>query len=310
MRMKETNFSIVLYESQCSNNCVFCHSKKLGNIEKNMDKELKKIDTELQQGKSIDKIEISGHDPGEYEGLPDFVTEIKIKTGASRISLFTHGKKLSEKYYLQRLIKSGINHFIIPIYGHMPMVHDSITKKKGSFIKTMEGINNIYQSGQKVSFQCLITRENQTYLKEFFYFLSGLKFSDFCRVGIPYYKNDYKEFRKSLPDFVKLKKQLSDALKVCQRIGFNLQLFNVPKCLLSFDYKNNINNTVPQKAYKYFNGGKYNVYRIEDGEVFPDYRIEGKIHSCKKCVYDNNCSGVYMTYINAKIFPFDPVLKK
>lgn len=307
MKKNESNFGIVLYESQCSNNCVFCESKKLGNIELNIKKELQKIDAELKKGRRIDKIEISGQDPGEFEGLPEFVAAIKAKTGASRISLFTHGKKLSDNDYLQKLIKSGINHFVIPLYGHNSKVHDSVTKTAGSFTMTMEGVENILRSGQGVSFQSLITRENQSHLKDFFFFLSTLKFSDFCRVGVPYYKYSKKKFRSSLPDFVKLKKQLPSALRYCQSIDFDLQLFDVPKCLIGFDYQNITENGMPTRAYKNVKEDGDDSYRVVKQEVVPDYRTKGKSILCRQCVFNDACPGVYLTYVKSKLFPFDPV---
>jgi hypothetical protein len=52
----------------------------------------------------------------------------------------------------------------------------------------MKAIKNIYYFQQKISFQSLVTKENQNYLNELFLFLSRLPFFRFSRVGVPCYK--------------------------------------------------------------------------------------------------------------------------
>lgn len=307
---KENHFGIVLHQSQCSNNCVFCKGKKIGNIEKNIEQELDKIESALRMGEKIDSIEISGNDPGEYEELPDFVSLLRAKTGVSEIILATHGRNLSDRKFLEKIIKSGVNHFTVPFYGHTSKIHDSITRAKGSFKETCAGVRNIYELKKNVSFRSLITRENQRYLEELFYFLSRLPSYKLVCVGVPYYAEDRKDFVRSIPDFLKLRVQLSKALKLCQLMNFNIQLLDIPRCFIKLDYENSIESEIPQKAYEYLNGKKISPLRAKGRQITPGYRKKKKIKLCKKCIYNESCSGFFKTYVDSSLFPFKPILKK
>lgn len=301
------NFGLVLHESQCTNNCVFCGGKKMGDIKKNVREELDKINEVLASGQKIERIEISGHDPGEYEKLPEFVARVKTRTGAKKISLLTNGKKLADKEFLKKLIGAGVNHFIIPLYGHNAKIHDKITASSGSFVKTMRGVANLYNLGQKVSFQCLITRENQAHLADLVSFLARLPFADFCRLGVPCYKRNNRRFIESIPNFSVLKVQLSEALRLCRQMNFNLQLFDVPRCLVNFHYENMAVNAIPIKAYENLKSNKFHSFKIINGEAVPEYRLKKKGKKCRQCIHDKDCEGFFANYIDSGYFKCQPM---
>lgn len=282
----------------------------MGNIKGNIKKELEKIESALRMGKKIDSIEISGNDPSEYADLPNFVSLVKAKTGASEIILATHGKNLSDKKFLQKIIKSGVNHFIIPFYGHTSKIHDSITRTKGSFEEACAGVRNISSLNKNVSFRCLITRENQKYLNELFYFLSRLPSYNPSCVSVPYYAKNRKDFIRSIPEFLKLRAQLSNALKLCQFMNFNLKLLDIPRCFIDLDYENFVESKIPRRAYEYLHGNKISPLSIKRRQITPGYRMKKKIKLCKKCIYDDSCSGFFKTYVDSKLFPFKPIFKK
>lgn len=305
----KNNFGIVLYESKCTNDCVFCGGRKMGDIKKNIKLELAKIDETIKSGQTISRVEISGQDPGEYAKLPEFIAKIKTKTNAEEIMLITNGKKLADKNFLKKLIAAGVNHFIIPVYGHNAKIHESVTKSAGSFGQTMRGVRNLYDLGQKISFQCLVVKENQKYLNELVLFLSKLPFYEFCRLGIPCYKKNNKKFIKSVPDFAALKDQLSGALRLCRQVNFNLQLFDAPHCLIDFHYENMVANPIPAKAYENLKNNKFHAFKILSGEAVPEYRIKKKEGKCRKCVYFKNCEGFFANYIDSGYFKCQPILK-
>jgi len=306
----KNNFGIVLHESRCTNNCVFCGGKKIGNIKKNIAQELAKIDQVIKDGQVIERIEISGQDPGEYDKLPEFVAKIKSRAGVKEISLFTNGKKLADKKFLKKVVASGVDHFILPLYGHSAKIHDKVTGSIVSFALTSRGIANLYELKQKVSFQCLITKENQAYLKELVLFLAKLPFAEFCRLGVPCYKKNNKKFIKSIPDFTLLKNQLSDALLVCQQRNFNLQLFDMPRCLVNFYYRNMVANSIPDKAYENLKKNKFHSFKILRNQAVPEYRLKKKCVNCKKCVCFKTCSGFFANYIDFNYFKCQPILEK
>ena len=140
--MKKEYGGIIL-NPYCSNYCVFCRRvprlslAELKQQEINIYKNL----VDLKK-RGISKIEISGADPVEYPKLNSLVKYIK-EIGFEFVQLSTHGKKLADKKFANALIKAGVDKFRIPLYGHIAKVHDSVTRKEGSFNATVKGIRNV-----------------------------------------------------------------------------------------------------------------------------------------------------------------------
>jgi MoaA/NifB/PqqE/SkfB family radical SAM enzyme len=301
------NLGFILHASQCTNDCVFCGKHKSGDIKKNIRDEFDKIKNFIKINGRVDTIEISGNDPGEYAQLPQLVIKIKKDFHPKNIILCTHGKNLIDFNFTKRLIIGGINHFIIPIYGHNAEIHDKVTRTKGSFELTMKAIKKLQALKQNVSYLSLITRENQNFLKPLFLFLSGLEFYEFCRVGLPCFKTDNIEYKLSIPDFTRLKNQLSDALQFILNKGIEIELSDTPFCLINFYYDNIVSNVLPEKAYEHWRD--VNFIQIIKDEVVPHYRVKFKADVCKQCRYMNECGGIYKSYYDYGYFRFFPILK-
>lgn len=58
------------------------------------------------------------------------------------------------------LRQSRVNQVQISLYGHRPEVHEAITRSKGSFRKTLMGINLLRDAGVKVTLACSLTKQN------------------------------------------------------------------------------------------------------------------------------------------------------
>jgi len=300
------NLGFILHSAGCNNNCVFCGKTKPGDIQQNIKDEFSKITKFIVSHGRAETIEISGNDPGEFPQLPQLVIRIKKRFKPKNIILCTHGKNLADINFAKRLIAGGINHFIIPIYGHNSDIHDKVTRTDGSFELTLKAIRNLQRLVQNISYLSLITRENQNDLKPLFIFLSELKYHEFCRVGLPCFRTDNIQYKSSIPDFIKLKNQLSGALKIVLDLRINIELYDIPYCLVNFYYNNHVMNSLPEKGYEHWRN--LSSVQIINGEVVPDYRIKFKSPECRKCLYFSQCDGIYKFYFKNGYFKFVPIL--
>lgn len=301
-------YSFVLYESKCTNDCVFCDSKEMGNINQNIKSEFLKIDQIISNGNKIDVIEISGNDPAEYLHLPDLVKKIKLKTRAKKIILTTHGKTLKEINFIEELVKAGATDFTIALYGHNQLVHDAVTNCKGSFEATFEGLINLATLNQKFKITTLITRENQDYLKQMFSFFSMI--TNQITVGIPCYIQGSR-FKKHIPDLLKFQKDIMDLLNNSLNKYMQITFKDIPFCLLGMYYGNVINSSIPEEGYMHWGKNEKNKYSIQkiNGKNIPLYRLLDKQVQCYDCKYFKDCHGFYQTYLYEKLFVLKPFKK-
>ncbi len=82
--------------------------------------------------------------------LADYKFGVSIQTTAMHIT-----SEWAEKLKFYR-----VSYVFVSLYSHIPEHHDELTKRKGSFEKTLLGIKNLLQAGIKTSISCLVTKIN------------------------------------------------------------------------------------------------------------------------------------------------------
>lgn len=304
--MEPINVSLILAESRCSLNCVFCSGKPMGDIEKNVEFELEKLRGVVEE-REVESVEVSGNDPAEYEGLPDFVSEINEIADPQFITISTHGGMLSDQDYFEKLLESGMTTVRIPIYGATEEVHDAVTGTKGSFDNLLECFHNMADAYPDiiVDVTSLVLRENQGHLRELFYVFSQLDFAHSFRLALPSYVKSHARFADSVPDFDKLREDLPKALKYALSRGLKVNVADLPYCVVGFDYPHMAPSPRGYKAYEYRKDEP--GMEVIDGEVVPKYLRKTKSKKCSSCIYDARCEGIFEEYVNTGDFTFHPV---
>jgi MoaA/NifB/PqqE/SkfB family radical SAM enzyme len=94
----------------------------------------------------------------------------KIAAEARRLGMalriYTNGYLLADKAMTKRVADLKPMEVEISIHGAKPETHDALTRIKGSFEKTMQGLRNLKEAGIKVQLKCPITKLNQNELYE------------------------------------------------------------------------------------------------------------------------------------------------
>ncbi len=92
----------------------------------------------------------------------------KIAAEARRLGMalriYSNGYLLADKAMVKRVADLKPMEVEISIHGAKAETHDALTRIKGSFEKTMQGLRNLKEAGIKVQLKCPITKLNQTEL--------------------------------------------------------------------------------------------------------------------------------------------------
>ncbi|MGB3988903.1 MAG: radical SAM protein [Minisyncoccales bacterium] len=283
-----TEFGSIIFETHCSNNCLFCGGvKTLSKGEKKRQEETALCSLDYFKLKKFQSVDISGGDPIEYEGLVSFVRKVR-QGNFSTIQLSTHGMGLAENNLCQKLISAGINKFRIPLYGSNASIHDAVTRNPGSFDKTLAGIKEVIKSKVDLQISTLITKQNCLDLMELLHLIEKLKVDDFY-IGTPCIANN--DFSFYIP-FKDLNKYLNKSYKYIVENDKAFHFLDIPFCVFGKTNFSIIRFAEPPSL------GKRKVDRYEVISGVPFYRIQTKLPFCLKCKMNDVCPGFFKVDID------------
>ncbi len=289
----------------CNNQCAFCvQGRKRDYLSA---KKVGEIRTSLREAFSKGKREVvfTGGEPCLH---PNFFKLVKIakKIGFKEIQIQTNGRIFVYPEFCIKTIKAGATQFGPSLHGHNSKIHDFLTRAKGSFNQTVQGIKNLKKLNQFVLTNSVITAKNYKYLPELAKLLVDLDVNQFQFAfihiaGTALENQDWIVPRKS--DIMPYVKR---GLDIGLKAGKKVMTEAIPYCLME-SYEDCIAEKIMPETRIYdadFMVEDYGKYRRESGK--------GKVkrEECKKCKYYNICEGPWKEYVD--IFgweEFKPVKK-
>lgn len=106
-----------------------------------------------------DAVEFSGGEPTIYKNFSELVRYTKETFGA-RVVVLSHGRTLKSKRFVESIVNSGIDRFVIPLFSDDPEIHDKITQVPGSFRETTQGFRNLADCGIDFSVKFIAMKPN------------------------------------------------------------------------------------------------------------------------------------------------------
>ncbi|MCK4539537.1 radical SAM protein [Candidatus Parcubacteria bacterium] len=280
---------------ECNQQCVFC------NITRRENEEWQTLSTDQAKhaidgfSKNLDiELSFSGGEPTIRNDLPELISHAK-KMGVKRTQIQTNAIVIDD-VYAKKLKLSGLDSAFVAFHSHIPEIQDELTKLKGSFRKTIRGIQALHNNGIEVVVNIVVNKKNFKYFKDYVIFVADtFNFIRCISVAImqPHGRaaNNLKEL---LPRYSDVARHFEDGTKIAKKRGIYIDnhYCSLPLCFLpeeiicsSLEYKEN------------------ELLRKSPGSEIPE-RIRkiysSKVHGvpCQNCILKNFCNGIWREYIN------------
>ena len=287
---------------RCINNCIFCIA----------DSGQQHDDIGLEQFKKIVEEEnirdaeiiLSG---GEPTILPHFLEILdKANSTGSNIILMTNGRTLANEDYAFELLKNeNLREIQIPVHG-TKNIHEQITRVKGSFEETMEGIENLIKfkrENQKITVKIALSKLNYQQLPEVVQYVSERfpKINQFVFSSLKISEKCLREREKIIFPMNHVVPYLSDTLRYMETKNINVELDYLPPCIigaenyeLALKLKEKREHTYTGFEQVYYDG---ETLKDPDKRIVMEENISGYLlKECVVCKYHSCCRGIDKSY--------------
>lgn len=281
----------------CNNRCVFCVSGQETAFGRARPLDPEPILAEIRSAYSAGhrKITLLGGEPTLQPSFLDIVRET-VRLGFEEIVLFTNGVKTARAAFVDEILATGGRFtFRFSLQGATEEAHERTTRKDGSFARLVQSMQHVQARGQTLTVNMCVVQSNYESVDAFPALLQPLGASqlhlDMVRpldAGV-----------RSEADFAAMIPRYSDMVGPLERMiagfpkGFDVNIGNLPYCI-----------SPHLAAYIHHDGEKTMTIAV-DGEkklskpwdkYLVKRRDKSKPETCKSCVFDARCSGVFEKY--------------
>ncbi|MBN1545855.1 MAG: radical SAM protein [Syntrophaceae bacterium] len=229
-RIDLSKYCVVSIWFGCNNNCRIC---MLSRLRKTMPAvsydEFKRVMVHLMRFVEYENLILSGGEVTTFEELEKYV-EFAASLGCfNKIQIQTNGRRLSDRTYLERLVRCGINEFFVSVHG-FEQTHDAATGVRGAFRQTLQGLQNLSNlKGINVISNTVLTRDNLPEITEFVSFLAKLSVSEIHMWNyFPMGSESKEDLIVSMAEICRLLPELHE---IAQCSGKPLVMKSFPLCL-------------------------------------------------------------------------------
>ncbi len=271
----------------CNNRCRFCvqgdKREQYGDIP--TDQLLKTLETAR---KDADSIVFTG---GEVTIKKDFILLVKqaAELGFEHIQIQTNGRMFSSRTFCEETIRAGANDFSLALHGHVPALHDYLTRAGGSFYQTVKGIRNLKDLGQRVGTNTVITRPNYRNLPAVARLLIHLGVDQFQFAFVHPLGSAMTHFEGIVPRLSLAAPYVKAGLAKGLRAGKAVMTEAIPYCFMTGFFPCIAEQRMPRtKIFDVHIVPDFTAYRIEEGKA--------KSRECAACIHDSVCEGPWKEY--------------
>jgi MoaA/NifB/PqqE/SkfB family radical SAM enzyme len=264
---------------------VQAHKKQYGN---RLTEEIKKDLRDAKQS-GCDGVVFTGGEVTIRKDLIELVSYAK-ELGFDRIQLQSNHRMLAFKDQCVRLIEAGANEFSPALHGHIPELHDYLTRAPGSFKQTVRAIRNLRELNQYIITNTVVVKPNYRHMPDIARLLVHYKVDQFQFAFMHAVGNAMTNYDQMMPwislasPFIKKGLQIgidnrvkvmAEAMTPCTLQGYERY------CSEGFIPETEIRDVVDYDP-------SYEDTRKNHGKV--------KFPQCKVCMYDEVCEGPWKEY--------------
>ena len=202
--------------------------------------------------------------------LPELAKRAR-QHGFEHVRTQTHGMKRANNDYCHELVDAGIDQYFISVTASDAATHDKITKVKGSFDKTMKGLENLDQFSNVTTLtNTVITALSYQHLALLVERLSHLKRllqMDFWT----YWPMSESDDKNLIVSHLEVLPYLKEVIRLAELHNRAMELKNFPECLLGRE-REVLNNGQPKLI------------------IDPDFWNEFTRNGFHQCMYRDRCA--------------------
>ncbi|MBE7182861.1 MAG: radical SAM protein [Methylobacterium mesophilicum] len=166
--------------------------------------------------------------------LPELARRARA-SGFEHVRIQTHGMHLAREAYSRTLVEAGVDEYFVSVAGSDAETHDGITKVRGSFAKTLKGLEILdAHEGVATITNTVVTEESYRLLPEVVDALAHLERLTQMEFWVywPMKENDEKALSANHLDVLPY---LKEAARRARALGRAVEIKNFPACLLGSD---------------------------------------------------------------------------
>lgn len=281
----------------CNNRCVFCVSGQRTAFGEAGPMATGPIVEKIRQAREVGhrKITLLGGEPTLQPGFLEIIRET-VGMGFEEIVIFTNGVKTARPQFVDDILETG-GHFTwrISIQGATRESHERTTKKPGSFGRILRTLENLQARGERVTVNMCVVASNYEEVDRFPDLLARFGavqlHLDLMR-PLDAGQRTEAELREMMPPLSALAGPFREMIAGFED-GFDVNLGNLPYCV------------APDLAPWIHHDGERTETIAIDGDdrlsrpwnkYLVKRRDKLKPDTCRSCVFDSRCSGVFETY--------------
>lgn len=180
---------------------------------------------------------LTGGEPTlQKEDFFDILKVINKKHPKSTVMLLTNGKSFADFEFTKCFVSLRPKDFLtcVSMHSDVDEVHDRIVGVKGSFYKTVMGLQNLARFREKIEIRVVVSRINAHHLESIATFIRrNFPFIIHCTfMGMEITGLASDNFETVWIDPYEYRDELSRAIRVLSRADMNVSIYNLPLCLI------------------------------------------------------------------------------
>jgi len=272
----------------CNNLCRFCVQGDKRHRVTEPDRET--LERELRSGRDhADGVVFTGGEPTLRRDLPELVA-LARDLGYAPIQIQTNGRTLASRRYCAQLVEAGATEFSPALHGHLPALHDWLTRAPGSFFQTTRGIRNVLEMGRTVLTNSVVVRANFRNLPQLARLLVGLGVPQFQFAFVHPVGTAGDNLTSVVPRMELVAPYLTRALQIGIDAARRVYTEAVPYCVLPGYEDQVVETRIPRT--RVVDAGvtveDYRAYRLDQGKL--------KGPRCAECRWEEVCEGPWREY--------------
>ncbi len=273
--MKDSGKHEIRLSYRCNNNCRFC--EVADERERYIEPGLQEIKNALMADSTYQTAEFFG---GEPMISPHFLKIMRLVTEQGKNSkINTNCRMCYYKEYAKRIAKENISEVSTSIESHRPQVHDYLTRMRGSFRQTVEGIKNLKKEGLEMNTTTVMMKQNIGELKETADFIIDALEVTKMRFSFLQIRGNVLKNMEVIARISEVRKELPALLEHTKQRGVKIVVDQGPMCVL-------------EKGHGVFEARDHTSRGNRDMDI-----LFKKTAKCRACKVEQLCPGVCKEYI-------------